>query len=136
MSVLILFSAREDALPRPAKEVVLSNKTIGERLRTIRRERGMTQAELAEVIGTHFTSISQIERGLRGLTIQQLVKLTRALGVSPNEVLLDGKKTSERISRRRSRLLRRLQRIEELPLSEQRAILKILDGLLDRDGRA
>lgn len=121
-------------MPRPAKEVVLSNKKIGERLRTIRRERGMTQSELAEAIGTHFTSISQIERGLRGLTIQQLVKLARALGVSPNEVLLDGHKAKEKISRKSSRLRRRLQRIEELPLSEQRAILKILDGLVERHG--
>jgi transcriptional regulator with XRE-family HTH domain len=112
---------------------VLSNKKIGERLRTIRRERGMTQAELADVLDTHFTSISQIERGQRGLTVQQLVKLASALNVTPNELLLNGKANPVPLSTRRSRILRRLQRLEELPQAEQKAILKILDGLLDRN---
>jgi transcriptional regulator with XRE-family HTH domain len=114
--------------------VVLSNKSIGERLRAIRRERGMTQAELAEVLDTHFTSISQIERGLRGITVQQLVKLANALQVTPNELLLNGKGSSPALSTRSSRILRRLQRLEELPQAEQKAVIKILDGLLDRRG--
>jgi len=120
-------------LPRPSKRVVLSNKNIGERVRVIRRERGLTQAELAELLDTHFTSISQIERGLRGITVQQLVKLANALNVTPNEILLNGNATNPALSRRRSRVLLRLQRLEELPQAEQKAILKILDGLLDRN---
>ncbi len=120
-------------MPTPSKHVVLSKKKVGERVRAIRRERGMTQAELAKLLDTHFTSISQIERGLRGITVQQLVKLALALNVTPNEILLKGNGTSPALSRRRSRILRQLQRLEELPQAEQKAILKILDGLLDRN---
>ena len=120
-------------MPTPSKHVVLSNKKVGERVRAIRREGGMTQAELAKLLDTHFTSVSQIERGLRGITVQQLVKLADALNVTPNEILLNGKRNNPALSRRRSRILRRLQRLEELPQGEQKAILKILDGLLDRN---
>ncbi len=104
---------------------------IGERLRAIRRERGMTQAELADLLGTHFTSVSQMERGLRGITVQQLIKLSTALGVTPNDVLLSGPPPNP-VSRRKSRVLKRLQRLEELSDAEQKAILEILDGLLRR----
>jgi len=121
-------------LPTPSKRVVLSHDKIGERIRAIRRERGMTQSELAKILDTHFTNVSQIERGLRGVTVQQLVKLAKALNVTPNEILLNGKQASPALSVRRSRILRRLQRLEELPQAEQKAILKILDGLLDRRG--
>jgi transcriptional regulator with XRE-family HTH domain len=121
-------------VPQPPKTIEVSNKEIGDRLRAIRRARGMTQTRLAEVLDTHFTAISQIERGLRGLTVHQLVKLSRALGVSPNQLL--GEIKSKDITRPRNpRLLRRLQRIEELPPAQQRMVLSILDSLLKTHGR-
>jgi len=133
--VPILLWTEGDVLPTPSKHIVLSKNKVGERIRAIRRERGITQSELAQLLDTHFTSISQIERGLRGVTVQQLVKLANALHVTPNEILLNGKGASPALSIRRSRILRRLERLEELPLAEQKAILKILDGLLERGRR-
>ena len=74
-------------MPRPPKEVVISKQEIGDRVRALRLAREMTQAQLADILGTRHTNVSGIERGMRGLTIQQLVKLARALDVSPAEIL-------------------------------------------------
>jgi transcriptional regulator with XRE-family HTH domain len=118
-------------MPKPAKEVVLSKKELGARLRSLRLNRGMTQYEVAQAIGTHFTSISAVERGVRGLTVQQIVKLAMALKVSPDD-LLDPRRAAKptMTSRRDGRLLRRLERIRELPPPKQRTVLDVLDSLL------
>jgi len=118
-------------MPKPAKEIVLSKKDLGGRLRALRLERGMTQDELARTIGTHFTSISAVERGVRGLSVQQIVKLATALKVSPDD-FLHPKKTArpKPASRRDGLLLRRIERIRDLPPPQQRTVLDVLDSLL------
>jgi transcriptional regulator with XRE-family HTH domain len=112
----------------------LSKREIGQRLRALRRKRGLSQAEVAAVLHTGQANISHIERGARGLTIQQLVKFAKALRASTDDILLGQKTLGEPSSLRSGRLLRRLQRIEELDRADQRAVLKYLDALLARNG--
>ena len=71
-TALILSPIRGSLLPQPPKEVVISKKELGRRLRAARQARGMTQVELAEALGTYQTVVSAIERGARGLTVQQV----------------------------------------------------------------
>ena len=124
-------------MPKPAKEIVLSKKDVGARLRALRLERGMTQDEVARAIGTHFTSISAVERGVRGLTLQQIVKLSSALKVSPDALLHPKQSPKPKTtSRREGRLLRRIERIRELPPPQQRTVLDILDSLLKTHSQA
>jgi len=122
-------------LPRPPKHVVLSRQEIGERLRSLREPRRITQVELAKMLGTHQASVSQIERGIRGLTLQQAVKLARALRVSPDKLLGVGKVDGGAPTPRNEKLMRRIRRIELLSSEQQDAVVKILDGFLDAQGR-
>jgi len=116
-------------LPRPSKIRVVSFKDVGRRVRELRIAADRTQAQLAKTLGTTQTALSEIERGNRGLTVQQIVKLSRALKTSPNEIL--GESANGRQGGPVSpRLLRRLRRLESLPKVQQDAILKVLDSLL------
>jgi transcriptional regulator with XRE-family HTH domain len=122
---------KEGALPRPPKEIVISKTAIGERLRVIRKAQELTQAELAAILGVRHTHISGIERGVRGVTVQQLVKLCRALKVTSADVL--GEKPPQHVSRSRDgKLARRVERIRALPRSKQRVLLELIDTYLDR----
>lgn len=123
---------KEHPVPPPPKSVAISKSEIGRRVQSLRRERGMTQAELATMLDAHVQSVSQIERGVRGLTVQQVVRLARALGVPTDSILGDAKKGAPKSPRINGRLLRHLRRIEELPAAKQKALLEILDGLADR----
>jgi len=58
-----------------------------------------------------------------------LVDLARALRVSTDE-MLGAKPLKEKASPRRARLLKKLQRVEELPAADQRAVLKFVDALV------
>ena len=49
----------------------------------------MSQEELAQEASLHRTYISQIERGLKSPSINSLVKLSKALSISLNELMQD-----------------------------------------------
>ena len=125
---------RGHTVPRPPKDVVLSKKEVGQRLRSHRQARGIAQGELARMIKTHQTSISEVERGIRGLTVQQVVKIAKALRVSTDDILLNGKARDAVRSLRSGRLLHRFRLIEKLPPTDQKALLNHLNALLKSRG--
>jgi transcriptional regulator with XRE-family HTH domain len=55
---------------------------FGAHLRVLRLERGLTQEQLADAAELHWTYIGQIERGERNLTLKNVLRLARGLGVS------------------------------------------------------
>lgn len=62
--------------------------TIGARLRVLRRWRGQTQVELAEMAGLSPSFISMIETGQRSLDRRShIIAVTRALSVSETDLL-------------------------------------------------
>jgi transcriptional regulator with XRE-family HTH domain len=79
------------------------NRRIGALIYTARTSAGLTQAELAERIGKHEDSISNIERGTVLLTIRTLLDLADAFGVSVQE-LLPAKASPARVSKNRLKL--------------------------------
>jgi transcriptional regulator with XRE-family HTH domain len=60
-----------------------------ERLREIRRERGLTQADLAARLGTTPSVISMMESGGRALTLKWIELLAAVLRVAPSSFLSD-----------------------------------------------
>ena len=59
---------------------MISKDELGVRLRTVRKERGLTLKELERVSGFSATHISEIERGKTSPTIGALVRISQALG--------------------------------------------------------
>ena len=55
---------------------------IGERLRLVRRERGLTQAQLGESSGTNQAVIQKIENG-NSLRPRQIMKIAEVLEINP-----------------------------------------------------
>ena len=62
-------------------------RTVGENLRRIRRERGLSQERFADVLGVHRTYMGGLERGERNLTLKSLEKIAAALEIDPLELL-------------------------------------------------
>lgn len=104
-------------------------ETIGQRLARIRRERGLTQVELAAKIGVAQPVLSDYERGVLRLHGQLIVTLTNVLGVSSEE-LLGLSKPAQNSTIKNRRLLRRFQEIEKLPKRDQQALFRTIDAFL------
>ena len=59
---------------------------IGSRIRSYRKQKGMTQGDLAEATGLHLTYIGQLERGEKNATIGTIWKISESLSVPIAEI--------------------------------------------------
>ncbi|MEX6800028.1 helix-turn-helix domain-containing protein [Pseudomonas aeruginosa] len=62
-------------------------KSIGARLQALRKARSLTQADLAYRVDCETVLISRYERGINTPSVEQLLKIARALNVTPGELL-------------------------------------------------
>lgn len=65
-------------------------RAMGKRIKTVRRLRGLTQDKLAERVGLSPKYISGIERGVENPTLDNLIRLAKALGVEAYDLFLFG----------------------------------------------
>lgn len=62
---------------------------LGARIRSLRKERGVTLAVMAETTGLSLGYLSKLENDLTSPTIAHLHKICEALGLTINDILLD-----------------------------------------------
>jgi transcriptional regulator with XRE-family HTH domain len=62
-------------------------KKFGERVRVFRKEKGLSQEELAEKANLHRTYIGMIERAEKNITLINIEKLAKALDVDIKQFL-------------------------------------------------
>jgi len=60
---------------------------FGKRVRELRKQKQMSQGDLAKILGVHPTYISGIERGVRNMALKNIEKLAKALGVKIEELM-------------------------------------------------
>jgi transcriptional regulator with XRE-family HTH domain len=59
---------------------------FGERVRDLRKHRGFSQEELAARAGVHRTYVGMIERAEKNITLKNIEKIAKALGVRIEEL--------------------------------------------------
>ena len=64
---------------------------VGQRIRKIRKARGLSQEKLAEKIGISTTHMSHIETGNTKMSLLTFVEIASALEVRTDEILYDDK---------------------------------------------
>lgn len=110
-----------------------AQETIGSRIGRLRKDKGMTQTELAEALGVSQPVVSDYENDVIGLDGARIVQLAQFLGVSADEIL-----GLEKVSKAAStgmgnrRLYRQLQSIDRLPKRDQDALLRTIDAFLTK----
>lgn len=66
------------------REILLK---FGKRVRKMRLEQNLSQEELANKAGVHRTYIGMIERAEKNITLENIEKIAKALGLSPKELI-------------------------------------------------
>lgn len=122
-------------MPRPSKiklpPLDLGEETLGQRLARLRKEKGYTQVELAEKIGTIQTVVSDYERDKLRPHVEMLVRFALVLEVTADECL--GLKPIEKKAEKKDRrFARRLDQIQKLPKRDQEALLRTIDAFLTK----
>ena len=93
-------------------------ETIGERLRTLRVAKGLSQAQLAKLCGWSTSSrVANYEIGSRNIGADDAIALARFLDASPSFILFgDTENTGQELPEKQKLLL---NLFEQLPESEQ-----------------
>jgi transcriptional regulator with XRE-family HTH domain len=63
-------------------------KQIGTNIKTYRKEKKMTQAQLAELAQISVIHVSHIENGTVAMSLETMLSICRALNTTPNDILL------------------------------------------------
>ena len=100
-------------------------KEIGKRFKENRETQELTQAELAEKVGTSVTYISSVERGLSFPRGDKLVAILNALNSSADSVFCDVVQAS---AKQRASIL--YDMLLDLPSKEQNRILETVEFLI------
>ena len=74
---------------------------LGRRVRRLRRELTLTQPELAARAHIHRTHLAKIELGISDPTASTIIKLARALHVTPGQLFEDALGAGRRPTKRR-----------------------------------
>lgn len=62
---------------------------IGNKLLTFRKQKGLTQAEVAELAEISDRTYADIERGSTNMRMETLVSICKSLNITPNQILID-----------------------------------------------
>ena len=106
---------------------------LNDRIKKLRKARGLTQTELAETLKVRQQVIGSYETGFRKPPIERLPDLAKALDVSLEQLLGKSsipttKNTHPKINRNK-RTAKIQELLEKLSLNEQRVVLKQVELL-------
>lgn len=62
-------------------------KQLGQKIKELRLKAGYSQKELAAKAGLHRTYMSDVERGERNVSVENIEKIAKALGVRSSDLL-------------------------------------------------
>ena len=68
-------------------------RIFAKNLRLARKSAGLSQEALADAAGLHRTYIGSVERGERNISLENIEKLSRALGVTAAALISDQRKS-------------------------------------------
>ena len=100
---------------------------IGERIRDKRKEKGLSQEELAERADIHPTYIGQLERGEKSATIDSLEKVTAALEITFDELFSHLQPSTE--FKDNTTLCRIINKLNTMNTENQKVVLDIINAL-------
>lgn len=108
---------------------------LGERIARLRKDHGITQTQLAQRLGVSQQAVQAYEAGKRSIQITTLAELAEALS-TPVEELFG--QSSEATTRKRGpapKWQQQLEAIDQLPKSQQRLVVQMLDALIAQAAR-
>ena len=108
------------------------SKAFSARLKKLRGEKGLTQRELARLVGCETVLISRYERGEGLPKFDTLVTLAEVLRISTDELTL-GRSPSDPPKEppiQNVLLLERFRELESLPREDQTIVIQLVDAVI------
>lgn len=105
---------------------------LGRRIAALRNERGLTQVQLAQILEISQQQVLSFEKGRRKVPVSILPQLSKALGVTIEELVGEPPETGRRGPT--PKIQRQLEQVRRLPRTKQRFVSEMLDTILQQAG--
>ena len=109
---------------------------FGRRVAALRKERGLSQAQLAHDLGIKLSLVAYYERRANNPSLGFVEKLARVLGVTVAELV--GERVTQEPHKRgpRSQLEEKFDLVRRLPRAKQKLVVRMIDAVLDEERRS
>ncbi len=82
-----LFSLPKDKAKKPARrKLTKEDVLLAQRIKQVRKERGLTQAELSDILGMNIVYIAQVEAKQQGLSLPMVYRIAKVLNIPLKEL--------------------------------------------------
>jgi len=104
--------------------------SLAKKIVQLRKERNLTQKELASIVGVHFSHMSRYERGISLPSIDVVKKLAQLFHVSTDYLLFGDSQAMVRANTVDQELLQQFERISRMNEREKAAVKTILEAVI------
>ncbi|MGH8208808.1 MAG: helix-turn-helix domain-containing protein [Steroidobacteraceae bacterium] len=109
-------------------------KQLGGRIALLRKEHGLTQTQLAELLALTQQMVASYEVGRRRVPVSLLPAVAEALAVSVEQLI--GTPSTQPAKRGPTpKLQQQMERIQRLPKTQQRFVMQMIDTVLAQQSR-
>jgi len=105
---------------------------FADRLRTLRKQKNLSQTQLGQQAGLHYTNIGRFERGLARPNGDSLKRLADALNVTGDYLLGGAEDDAAKAKFSDRELLKQFQEVERLPDADKHVVKTLLDAFLTK----
>jgi len=107
---------------------------FGERLSVLRKQKGLTQSQLAQKVGLSVEMINYYERRCPNPSASFIEKTAKVLAVSTDELI--GTKPMKAQPGPKSKIEQRIETIKHLPRNKQKLVLDLLETVFQSEALA
>lgn len=112
---------------------------LGSRIAAQRKDQGITQVQLAEILGISQQAMNSFEKGRRRVPVSTLPAIARALGSSLDALISNPQARAPHAAPKKRgpapKIQQQLERVSALPKAKQRVIAQVLDSMLAQPRR-
>lgn len=107
---------------------------IGENLKKLRENKGLTQQQMADIIHTHRSGYSKMENNQQEVPVSCLILIAKNFGITVDDVIYFGERNGvpKEISVTDKATLEQLQLINELDKEEKTILLKLIETFVSK----
>jgi len=97
------------------------------RIKELRKARGLTQRELADMAGLSQSYLTELENEKKTINVNRMSAIARALGVAPKDLIVGEEKSPH---------AKLIALFEPLSADQQEVVLRLMETIVSRPGRS
>ena len=107
-------------------------ESVGQTIKHIREEKGLTQQSIADLISMHRSNYSRVENGDRDLSIEAINKIANFFNMTIDQIVNFEGTVPKEVTIQDKSLVEQVKLIQELELEEKNIVFKMVDAFLTK----